>query len=111
MDSTKISVLEYTSHKDEGYYHVLETYDDGTRLIEGYIYLSEVPADLRIVLTIFATGITFENGSIEMVLTADDFDGNGVARYRIIMPQTYTATCHHINFYQGNAYLNNFDNF
>jgi hypothetical protein len=112
MDSVKLYTITYTTHGAEGYYKLLETYTDGSMLIEGYIYLSEVPSDISIVLTIFAAGITFEGGTTEITLTAEDFDENGVARYRLIKPPgAATATCHHIRIYQGTEYINTIDNY
>jgi hypothetical protein len=112
MDSVAPSIVDYTTHKSEGYYKLLETYADGSMLIEGYIYLSEVPDDISIRLTIYASGITFDDGTIEKTLTAVDFDENGVARYQLIKPEgAITATCHHIRIYQGTEYLNTIDNY
>lgn len=111
MDCVKPVILNYTTHKSEGYYRLLEVYDDYSTLIEGYVYLSKVPSDISITFSIFATGITFEDGTIEMTATAEDFNENGVFKYRLIKPPGgKTATCHHITVYQNGEFLNKINN-
>jgi PKD repeat protein len=87
----------------------LEVFEDNSAMVEGVIALTEVPDDLRIHLKIFVAGITFDDGTIERWVTADDFDENGIYRYRFIRDEgAYAGNCHTIKFYQGDDYLNKY---
>ena len=111
MAATQISILDSSTHKSDGYYKVIETFDDGSKLIEGKIILSEVPSDLSIRLAIYTTGTTFLDGTIVKILTAADFDENGVCRYQMLKSaESPTSTCHGMNFYQGNTLLFSYRN-
>ena len=48
MAASQVCILDSSTHKADGYYKVIDTFDDGTKLIEGKIILSEVPTDLNI---------------------------------------------------------------
>ena len=106
LDSTYSRRLRYATQQEEGYVKVIETFPDGSKLIEGYVVMNEVPADLKLTLSMIASSIVFEDGTRTKTLTAADFDEHGVARYNIIMPSyAVTATCHNITMYQGDVYL------
>lgn len=106
LDSTYSRRLRYATQQEEGYVKVIETFQDGSKLIEGYVVMNEVPADLKLTLSMIASSIVFEDGTRTKTLTAADFDEHGVARYNIIMPSyAVTATCHNITMYQGDVYL------
>ena len=108
LASTKVDVLGCVSHRNSGGYKVLDRFSDGSSLIEGQIVLSDVPDDLTIKLKIYTAGVTFEDGTIEKVLTKADFDENGVCRYRMLKPPfSPTSTCHGISFYQGDKLVAN----
>jgi chitodextrinase len=107
MDVAKITPI--TANVSNDYFVTIEEYDDGSQLVEGTIVLSEVPEDLVIYLRIFISGITFDDGTIERWVTADDFDENGVYRYRFIRAAgAYAGNCHYIKFYQDDEYLNKY---
>ena len=109
--STMISILDSSTHKNDGYYKVIDTFPDGSRLIEGKIILTDVPEDLRIQLVISTAGTTFLDGTIKKWLTAADFDENGVCRYQMLKsPESSTSTCHSMNYYQGNDFLFSYRN-
>ena len=111
MDSSQVCILDSSTHKADGYYKVIDTFDDGTKLIEGKIILSEVPADLNIRLAIYTTGTTFLDGTLVKTLTAADFDENGVCRYQMLKTDgSPTSTCHGISFYQGDTFLFSYKN-
>jgi hypothetical protein len=105
MDSKVVEVMEieflptYTTQ-------VIEEFPDGTMLVENYIALSYVPEGLMIYLKIFVAGYTFEDGTIEKWLTADDFDEFGVCKYRLIKsPEARTGVCHNVSIYQDGILL------
>ena len=111
MAASQVCILDSSTHKADGYYKVIDTFDDGTKLIEGKIILSEVPADLNIRLAIYTTGTTFLDGTLVKTLTAADFDENGVCRYQMLKTDgSPTSTCHGISFYQGNTFLFSYKN-
>lgn len=105
MDSKSVKVMEIEflpTYKAK----VIETFSDGSMLIENYIVLSYVPEGLMIHLEIFVAGYTFEDGTIEKWLTADDFDEFGVCKYRIIRsPDARTGVCHKVSIYQNGILL------
>jgi PA14 domain-containing protein/thrombospondin type 3 repeat protein len=105
MDSEKIEVMKIEflpTYKVE----VIESFADGSVMIENHITLSHVPEDLMIHIRIFVGGHTFEDGTIEMWVTAADFDEFGVFKYRIIRSAGATSgVCHRVNIYQDDVLL------
>ena len=111
MAAAKINVIDAETHKADGYYKIIDTFDDGSMMIEGRIALTVVPEDLRIKIRIYTAGTTFMDGTVEKILTAADFDANGVCRYRLLKsPESSTSTCHGILFYQGDTFINSYRN-
>ena len=85
---------------------VTDYYDDGAALVEVDFVLSEIPEDLQVVVRIFAGGITFDDGSIEKILTAADFDSVGRTTLKFIMPfESVGSVCHRIFVYSGDELL------
>jgi len=85
---------------------VTEYYDDGAALVEIDFVLADPPPDLRVVVRIFVGGITFQDGSIEQILTADDFDAVGRTTLKFIMPfDAVTSVCHRIYIYSGDTFI------
>lgn len=79
--------------------HLVGTLPDGTRIIEvSYIIDGSVPADLSLWIRLYVTDAVFSNGLTWLQLTADDFDENGVAKFRVLKaPGTGTPyVCHWI---------------
>ena len=111
MASGYVSILDCNTHKNDGYYKLIDTFSDGSKMIEGYIVLTNIPSDLTIKLQIATAGTTFEDGTTIKTLTAADFDANGICRYRMLKSATsVTATCHTINFYEGSTLVNAYRN-
>lgn len=85
---------------------VTEYYDDGAALVEIDFVLADPPPDLRVVVRIFVGGITFQDGSIEKILTIDDFDALGRTTLKFIMPfEAVTSVCHRISIYSGDTFI------
>ena len=104
MANAKASVL--SAEAVYSYLSVVETYSDGSVMVQSQISLTEVPDNLRIYLKIFVAGVTFDDGTIERWVTAADFDEYGVYKYRMIRaPGAYTGSCHNIKFYQDDTLL------
>jgi hypothetical protein len=89
-----------------GYWQVILTYPDGTRLVGGALRLGAVPEGLTVVLRIFVSGVTFEDGTLTKTLTAADFDADGVCRYRFLQSaESRTSVCHTTRFYQDGVFI------
>lgn len=94
----------FINNENGSYWREVELFPDGVRAVEVRLQLGEVPADIRIELQIVVAGVTFEDGSLFKVLTAADFDADGVCRYRLLQsPGSATSTCHSTKVYQGNV--------
>jgi hypothetical protein len=107
VSSTTVEPVTYGTAADTGFV-VLQRYSDGSQLIEGRITLSNVPADLELHFHIFAGGVTFDDGTIDKVFTADDFSDTGELRFRFLRAEDgYTAACHYIQFYQNGVLIGN----
>ncbi len=84
------------------YWREIELYPDGVRVVEVRLQLGNITLDLRVVLSTFVSGVTFEDGSLVKILTFADFDADGVCRYRLLQsPGSTTSTCHTTRIYQG----------
>ena len=81
-------------------------YPDGSRLVEVTLRLGHVPNDLEVRLEIFVVGVIFEDGTLTMVLTAEDFDELGRCTYRFIQSSSSrTSVCHRTKLYQDGQYI------
>lgn len=80
---------------------------DGSRVVEMTIVATGSLNNLSLVLNIFASGVTFDDGSISKTLTAADFDALGQAKVRFIYPVggAAHAVCHYLKAYQGSQYV------
>lgn len=97
------SVAVTTIYGDNGsYWSVVQNYPDGSRMIEVQLSLINVPADIRVELTVVTGGVTFDDGSLSKVLTAADFDEHGVATYRMLQSAGFSSSvCHETQYYQA----------
>ncbi len=85
---------------------IVQKYADGSQLIEDVFVASPVLPDVSFDLSIYVGGVTFEDGTIDKVLTADDFNEIGECKVRFIRsPNSETSVCHTTKAYQGDAYL------
>jgi hypothetical protein len=103
LDSAKISSIR----GDHGtYFKVVETFADGSRMVEVRLQLGYVPTDLAVVLHIFVGGVTFLDGTLNKTLTAADFNELGVCTYRMLQSaSSRSSTCHTTKLYQGGLYI------
>jgi len=105
LDRAVVTGLRICSGAQTGVY-LVEQYSDGSRLVEMRVILSSVPDDFRAKFSIFAAGVTFEDGTLEKWVTKADFDSQGQLIIRFIMaPNSYTSVCHHLYIYQGKTLL------
>ncbi len=83
------------------YFHVLDNYGDGSQLIEVSLLLGAIPEGTTVTLSIFVSGVTFEDGTRTKTLTAADFDENGHVSVRFIRARgVKTSVCHSTRIYQ-----------
>jgi regulation of enolase protein 1 (concanavalin A-like superfamily) len=97
------------SSNDQTSVDVLDVYADGSYLVGVPLMLSRITPDTRVEIEIFVAGVTFEDGSIFKVLTAEDFDEFG--RYYMKFIKSSTAPysiCHRIRVYEGSTFLGEF---
>ncbi|MBT7299471.1 MAG: hypothetical protein HN849_08165, partial [Victivallales bacterium] len=101
LASTRLDTVTYDTSAETRFV-VVKEYSDGSQLIEGRMTLGYVPEDLEVHMHIFAGGVTFEDGTIDRVFTAEDFSEIGELRFRFIRAEDgYTAACHYVHFYQN----------
>ena len=101
LASTRLDTVTYDTSAETRFV-VVKEYSDVSQLIEGRMTLGYVPEDLEVHMHIFAGGVTFEDGTIDRVFTAEDFSEIGELRFRFIRAEDgYTAACHYVHFYQN----------
>ena len=91
---------------DQTYMRQLETYPDGTRLVETIVEADTLPPGVVIQFDIIVGGVTFEDGTTTLRLTAADFDALGQHKIRFLWPAGLkTSVCHTITIFQGNTII------
>ena len=84
------------------YYRVVDTYADGSQLVEVSLLLGAIPEGTSVVLEIFVSGVTFEDGTRTKTLTAADFDADGHYTIRFVRARGVTGSvCHRTYIYQN----------
>jgi hypothetical protein len=101
------AVAHSFSYDTGNYFKVVTIYPDGTALAMYQIVLSNVPEDLVIKMSAITAGTTFDDGSLSKILTAADFNEEGVATYYMIRSETRDAVCHSVVFEQDGALITN----
>ena len=91
------------------YYRVLESYPDGSQMTEVVLRLGALPPGLTVTLEIFVAGVYFEDGTRYKILTAADFDENGIIRILFLRAAGVTSSvCHSTQIFQnGNSLWGN----
>jgi hypothetical protein len=105
LDSATVRGIDMDSSA-YGTVDIIETYPDGSRLIEVAIWMSATPANLRMLLDITAAGVLFDDGTRTRLVTAMDFNAFGEYRYRMVKgPLVQTSVCHKTFIYDGATYI------
>ncbi len=105
-DALRIKPLvNHTSEK--GNWTVIQTFSDGTEMWKGVIDLGgPVPADLRIEMRVIVGGALFDDGTLVRVVTAADFDANGLyVYYMLLAPEARGSVCHRRDYFDGTETL------
>lgn len=103
-------LIEYLEKEpDNGlYYSVVETYLDGTELIEVYLWLSHFEEGITVDCEAFVAGVMLDDGSTRRTYTADDFDDMGNLTVRFLKsPGVTTSVCHRTFIYQNGVEIYN----
>jgi hypothetical protein len=81
--------------------------EDGSRIVEMKVVMSNLQPDTEVHLEIFVGGVVFQDtGATSRVLTAADFDELGVATVIFVQaPWSQTSTCHKLYVTQGSSVL------
>lgn len=83
------------SHSSNYELPVIYTYPNGDRIVELSIFATSLPPGGYIRLEIWLGGRLFvPDGTTSKVLTAGDFDQNGVAKVRVLLSSGIGTTCH-----------------
>jgi len=84
------------------YNQVIETYPDGSRLVETMVILSPMLPDLTVQIRVLAGGVTLDDGTTIRDLTSADFDSLGQCKVRFLLPSSAkTFNCHSVTVIQG----------
>jgi len=106
LDNALIRGIEFENSAQDAMEEILETYEDGSCMVEIVIRLSYVPSDLTIDLNIFVGGVTFDDGTTFRTVTAADFNELGEYRYRMIKASdALYSVCHTTSIYQDGTYI------
>jgi len=101
LDAVRVQAFNFWFANDT-YARVVETYEDGSTLVEILLVESPVIPDVSARLDVIVGGVMFEDGTLNKVLTAADFDALGECRVRFIRPATAeTSICHSLTVLQG----------
>jgi hypothetical protein len=108
LDSARVDGFRMFAAPDT-YNRVVETYADGSRLVESMMILSPVLSarpELKVQLRVIVGGVTFDDGTTYRELSTADFDALGEYQFKFIMPASVrTANCHSITILQGSELL------
>lgn len=87
---------------------MLDTFDDGSRLVEFTIAVGgEWPDDFRVLLKSVKAGVIFDDGTLERWVTADDLDELGRYTYRMVIPGDVPGSaCHYYQYFDGDEPIN-----
>jgi hypothetical protein len=103
LDVARVNGFDFFSG-GKTYLKVLQTYEDGSQLVEMLLVLDPVPSDITVRLDVIVGGVMFEDGTTSKTLTGADFDSLGRSTVRFIRPASaQTSVCHSIKLFQGNA--------
>jgi hypothetical protein len=90
----------------EANFGIVETYEDGTELIEMGIVMSPVLFDVSLEVRLVVGGVVFEDGTVVKRIGSADFNPLGETSVRFLRPAVArTSVCHKLSTFQGTVYL------
>lgn len=88
---------------------ILQTYDDGTELIEMGLIQSPVLPEVGVQVRLVVGGVVFEDGTVVKRWQVADFNPLGEAEVRFLRPAiAKTSVCHKTTAWQGDAPLGSY---
>jgi hypothetical protein len=103
LDSTGAKGFELWTSADT-YVNVLDTYPDGSQLVETLLVLSPVLADVSVQMDVIVGGVVFTDGTTSKKFTAADFDTLGRCKVQFVRPASArTSVCHSVKAFQGDV--------
>jgi hypothetical protein len=101
LDSATAKGFKLLSN-EQTYVHTIDTFEDGSSLVETLLVLSPIVSEITIQVQIVVGGFTFDDGTLYKELAPSDFDELGQYHLRFIRPaQAETSICHTITVMQG----------
>ncbi len=89
----------------DAYLSRLETYEN-SELWQQEAIAWALPSDVDIQILIFVGGVTFDDMTTSRWISLEDFDALANYRFKMIHPNSVTAsTCHRIKLYENGYYL------
>ncbi len=84
----------------DSYLRLIQTYADGSQLVESMFILSPVLPTLTATVEIIVAGVTFEDGTVFKTLRPEDFDALGACKIHFIRAAgVKTSVCHVTKLY------------
>ena len=102
LDATQVQGFDVWSG-NQAYTKILQVYPDGSQLVEMMVVASPVETNVTLELQPIVSGVMFDDGTVDKILTATNFDALGQCPVRFIRPASATTSvCNSIKAYQGN---------
>ncbi len=103
LDSTPVRAFRSFSSA-EVYLKCIQTYSDGSKLIEMGVVQSPVLTDTTAELEIFAGGVTFDDGTLFKQISPSNFNSLGQTAVRFVKAAgVQNSVCHNFKIYQSTS--------
>jgi hypothetical protein len=97
-----VASLDVSSTTTTSDTEVVHTYDNGDRIVRMGVVVDNLPPGGYVKLTIFVSGVTFTDGTLNKTLYASSFDSNGLAYVYFNYPANQsTSVCHRLYVYDA----------
>lgn len=84
--------------------NIIQTYPNGDQVVQMSIVAPELPPGGYLRLEIFVAGVTFLDGTIEKIITAEDIGEDGIIYVKFNFPAgTTTSVCHRIYLHEADG--------
>jgi hypothetical protein len=105
LDAVQVQGFDVWSG-NQAYTKIVQVYPDGSQLVEMLVVASPVETNVTLELQPIVSGVMFDDGTTDKILTSTNFDALGQCPVRFIRPASATTSvCNSIKAYQGNYQL------
>ena len=105
LDTVAVQTLALQS-SDTHSMEVVQTFADGSELVEVAVNLGAVPANLALQVDVFGGGITFDDGTVWRVVNGSAFTADGQYTYYLVRSADSLANfCHSVSLQQAGQTL------